>query len=278
MIKELSLARPAPRIALTRPRPRLSPAGLLPWIVPLALLALWQIGAQAGWIAPRTLPAPTAVLKAAVDMTRTGELPHHIAVSAGRALAGLVLGGTIGFLLGLLNGAVVLSDKLLDSTVQMFRTIPSLALIPLVILWFGIGEEAKVVLVAVGVFFPLYLNTYHGIRTADKGLKEMGRVYGLGPWALFRDVVFPGAVPNILVGLRFALGTMWLVLIGAETLAADAGIGYMTTTAREFMRTDVVVLGTLVYALLGKLADGTAKSLERRLLPWHPNYQPRGDR
>jgi sulfonate transport system permease protein len=141
-------------------------------------------------------------------------------------------------------------------------------MIPLIILWFGIGETAKVLLIALGVFFPIYLNTFHGIRTIDSGLKEMGRVYGLQGWSLFTNIIFPGALPSILIGLRFALGVMWITLIGAETLAAEAGIGYMTTTAREFMQTDIVVVGTLVYALLGKLADGITRMLERRLLPW----------
>lgn len=246
---------------------------LRPLVVPLLLLLAWQIGAQAGWIAPRILPAPTSVLRAGVVLTRTGDLPRDIAVSAGRALLGFAIGGSIGFLLGLVTGLWAAAEGLLDSTIQMFRTIPSLALIPLIIVWFGIGEVAKIVLVALGVFFPLYLNTYHGIRTTDPALKEMGRVYGLSPYALFRRVIFPGALPSILVGLRFALGTVWLVLIGAETLAADSGIGYMTTTAREFMQTDIVVLGVLIYALLGKVADIAAKTLEKRFLQWHPNYQ-----
>jgi sulfonate transport system permease protein len=255
------------RAAAVRPR------GLLGLLLPLLLLALWQASAVRCWVSPRVLPPPTAVLEAAVRLTRTGELPRDVAVSTGRALLGFVIGGSLGFLLGLLNGASRIADDLLDTTVQMVRTIPNLALIPLVILWLGIGEETKVCLVAVGVFFPLYANTYLGIRTADPGLREMGRVYGLGGWALFRRVTFPGALPSILVGLRLALGMMWLVLIGAETLAADAGIGYMTTTAREFMQTDIVILGMVIYALLGKLADVVARTLERTFLQWHPSYQ-----
>lgn len=243
-----------------------------PWVVPVLLLAIWQFGATAGWIPARVLPAPTVVFHAGAELWRSGDLLRNIEISSGRALTGLLIGGSIGFLLGLINGVWALAEGLLDSPVQMFRTIPSLALIPLVILWLGIGEEAKVTLVALGVFFPLYLNTYHGIKTVDVNLKEMGRVYGLGPWALFRRIIFPGALPSIIVGLRFALGTMWLVLIGAEGLAADSGIGFMTNTAREFMRTDIVLLGTVIYALLGKIADLFAKVLERRFLQWHPNY------
>jgi sulfonate transport system permease protein len=161
---------------------------------------------------------------------------------------------------------------LLDSSLQMLRNIPALALIPLVILWFGIDETAKLFLVAVGVFFPVYLNTFHGIRSVDPGLVEMARSYGVTGWALYRQVILPGALPGILVGLRFSLGLMWVLLIVAETVSAQAGIGYMTMNAREFLQTDVVVVGILLYALLGKLADSGAKWLERSWLRWHPGY------
>jgi sulfonate transport system permease protein len=160
----------------------------------------------------------------------------------------------------------------------MLRNVPHLAMIPLVIIWFGIDEEAKVFLVAVGVMFPMYLNTYHGIRTVDKGLIEMAKVYGLGRFALFRRVILPGALSSVMVGLRYALGIMWLTLIVAETISASSGIGYMTMNAREFLQTDVVVLGIIIYALLGKLADILTRALERRLLAWHPAYQVKGER
>ena len=153
---------------------------------------------------------------------------------------------------------------------QMLRNVPHLAIIPLVILWFGIAEEAKIFLVAIGVFFPIYLNTFHGIRTVDGGLIEMARVYGLKPFAVFWRVILPGALPSILVGLRFALGIMWLTLIVAETISASSGIGYMTMNAREFLQTDVVVLGILLYALLGKLADSASRGCWSGCAAWHP--------
>jgi len=154
----------------------------------------------------------------------------------------------------------------------MLRNIPHLAIIPLVILWFGIGEEAKVFLVAIGVLFPVYLNTYHGVRTIDPTLVEMARVHGLNFAALFWRVVLPGAAPSIFVGLRYGLGIMWLTLIVAETISASSGIGYMTMNAREFLQTDVVLLGIVIYALLGKLSDTLAKACERATLAWHPSY------
>jgi sulfonate transport system permease protein len=145
-------------------------------------------------------------------------------------------------------------------------------LIPLVILWFGIDETAKIFLVALGTLFPIYLNTFHGIRNIDAGLLEMARSYGLANWALFRDVILPGALPSILVGLRFALGFMWLTLIVAETISAKEGIGYLAMDAREFLRTDVIVVAILLYAILGKLADVLVRVLERKWLCWHPAY------
>jgi sulfonate transport system permease protein len=155
----------------------------------------------------------------------------------------------------------------------MIRNIPHLALIPLVILWFGIGEEAKIFLVALGVFFPIYLNTYHGVRTVDPELIEMAKSYGLHRWSLFRRVIFPGALGSILVGVRYSLGIMWLTLIVAETITLDSGVGYMAMNAREFMRTDVVVLSILLYALLGKLADIATRALEKKWLKWNPSYE-----
>ena len=140
-------------------------------------------------------------------------------------------------------------------------------------MWFGIGEEAKIFLVALGVFFPIYLNTFHGVRTVDPELIEMAKSYGLRGWSLFKRVIFPGALGSIIVGLRYALGIMWLTLIVAETITLDSGIGYMAMNAREFMQTDVVVLSILLYALLGKLADVAAKGLEEKWLRWDSNYQ-----
>jgi sulfonate transport system permease protein len=172
-----------------------------------------------------------------------------------------------------LTGVSRAAEALLDSSLQMLRNVPHLAIIPLVILWFGIDEEAKIFLVAIGVFFPIYLNTFHGIRNVDKGLIEMARVYGLSQSALFWRVILPGALPPVLVGLRYSLGIMWLTLIVAETISASAGIGYMTMNAREFLQTDVVLLGILIYAALGKLADVFTRAIERRALSWHPSYQ-----
>jgi len=245
----------------------------LTWLVPVAILVLWEVSARSGILAARLLPAPSSVALAFIATLRDGSLWANTLISGERALKGLAIGGILGFLLGMLNGLWPPAEKLLDSSMQMLRNVPHLAIIPLVILWFGIDEAAKIFLVTIGVLFPIYLNTYHGVRTVDRGLIEMGRVYGLKPTALLWRIILPGALPSILVGLRYALGIMWLTLIVAETISASSGLGYMTMNAREFMQTDIVLLGIIVYALLGKLADVATRWIEKRALAWHPSYQ-----
>src|SRR5699024_4020554 len=241
---------------------------VIPWIAPLLLLIFWQVFSWMGILPERILPAPTDVFQAAVSLMSTGELYSHITISLGRALAGFLIGGTIGFLFGLFNGISKYSDLLFDTSIQMLRNITHLALIPLVILWFGIDETSKIFLVALGVLFPVYLNTYHGIKSVDKGLIEMGKAYGLKGKSLFFTVILPGAMSSVLVGIRFSLGIMWLTLIVAETISTNEGIGYMAMTAREFMQMDVIVLSIVLYALLGKLLDVIAKYFEERYLRW----------
>jgi len=268
-----TLSAPAPaRPAGTASVKRLL-APLAPWALPVFLIVAWQVASRAGVLSNRILPEPLAVAVAFRDLAVSGELWTHLRVSLWRAAAGFALGGALGLALGLLNGSSRRAATLLDTTLQMVRNIPALALIPLVILWFGIDEAAKLFLLSVGVFFPVYLNTFHGIRSVDAGLIEMARSYGLSGWALYRDVILPGALPSILVGVRFSLGLVWVLLIVAETISAQAGIGYMTMNAREFLQTDVVLVGVLLYALLGKAADLAARGLERRFLRWNPAYR-----
>lgn len=273
--ERLATSRSAQWFGAWRPRwrPRFSFSGFVPYLLPAGVIAIWQLLSSIGWISDRIMPAPSDVVVAFIDQLSSGELLRDIAVSGGRALAGLVVGGSIGLALGIANGVSKLSEQLTDTTLQMLRTIPHLAMIPLVILWFGIGEESKLFLTSLGVLFPMYLNTFHGVRNVDRDLLEMGRIYGMSGWTLFRKVILPGALPSIFVGLRYALGIMWLTLIVSESIAASSGIGHMANEAREFMMTDVVVLALLIYAALGKLADVIARSLERRTLSWNPAYQ-----
>jgi sulfonate transport system permease protein len=266
----MSVIESFPRVrALKLPRA----GSLIPWIVPLLIVLIWQLACATGFVSSRVLPAPSDVAVAGWKLAISGELARNIWVSFWRASIGFLIGGGIGFTFGLANGLSRLASKLTDTTLQMVRNIPHLALIPPVILWFGIDEGAKLFLVALGVFFPIYLNTVHGIRTVDPQLIEMARVYGMTDRELFTRVIFPGALPSIFVGLRFALGIMWLTLIVAETIAASSGLGYMAMQAREFMLVDVVVLSILIYALLGKLADSASRALEHLTLSWHPAFR-----
>ncbi|MEX5381867.1 aliphatic sulfonate ABC transporter permease SsuC [Cronobacter muytjensii] len=244
-----------------------------PWALPVGVLVVWQFASQAGWLSTRTLPSPESVAETFWRLTASGELWQHLAISSWRALVGFSIGGLIGLTLGLISGLSRWGERLLDSSIQMLRNVPHLALIPLVILWFGIDESAKIFLVALGTLFPIYINTWHGIRNIDSGLLEMARSYGLSGFSLFRQVILPGALPSMMVGVRFALGLMWLTLIVAETISANSGIGYLAMNAREFLQTDVVVVAIILYALLGKLADLSARALERIWLRWHPAYQ-----
>ena len=246
---------------------------LAPWFLPVGLVALWQLASSMGWLSTRILPSPEGVIEAFWTLSASGELWQHLAISSWRALVGFSIGGSIGLTLGLISGLSRWGERLLDTSVQMLRNVPHLALIPLVILWFGIDETAKIFLVALGTLFPIYLNTYHGIRNIDRGLLEMSRSYGLSGFPLFIQVVLPGALPSIMVGVRFALGFMWLTLIVAETISANSGIGYLAMNAREFLQTDVVVVAIVLYAILGKLADILARQLESVWLRWHPAYQ-----
>jgi sulfonate transport system permease protein len=265
-------ARPAAVLAVSRSSlARL----MLPWLVPALGVLAWQAAADLGWLPARFLPSPLSVARTAVRLGVSGELARHVGVSTRRAAIGFALGGGIGLALGLLNGLSATADRLLDTTLQMLRSVPHLALVPLVILWLGIGETAKVALVALGVVFPLYLNTLHGLKSLDPRLVELGRVHGLSRAAMIRRIVLPGALPSILVGVRYGLGLMWLTLIVAETISADSGIGYLAMNAREFLQSDVVLLTILLYALLGKFADAATRFLERRLLPWHPRLGAR---
>ncbi|WP_240463623.1 aliphatic sulfonate ABC transporter permease SsuC [Paenibacillus apiarius] len=247
---------------------------VIPWLLPLLLLAAWQAASAANWLSPQLLPLPSQVLQTLWALTLSGDLAHHMGVSLLRALAGFAIGGGIGFLFGILSGSFAWFYRLFDTSMQMIRNIPHLALVPLVIIWLGIDEGAKIFLVALGVMFPLYVNTYHGIRSVDQGVVEMAKVYGLRSASLFRHVILPGALPSIFVGLRYALGVMWLTLIVAETIATDAGVGYLAMNAREFMQTDVIILSIVLYAAFGKAADLIAKLLERRALRWNGAYTP----
>jgi sulfonate transport system permease protein len=250
----------------------------LSWAAPLLLVTAWESLARLGGLSPHILPAPSRVFETAIRLISNGSLIDDMAVSLLRASAGFAIGGTIGFALGTAVGFSRIADAVFDRSIQMIRAIPFLALLPLVIVWFGVGEAEKIFLVSLGVSFPIYINTTLGIRQVDPKLVELGRVMGLSRRQLVRRIILPGALPSVLTGVRYSLATAWLALVVAETIGADSGIGFLAMDAREFLRTDVIVLTILIYALIGIAADAIVRMFERRLLVWHPNFAPDGRR
>ncbi len=244
--------------------------GLRRFASPIALVALWQLASMSGLVSPRVLAAPTTILAAAWGLLASGELVTNMAVSLQRVAIGLAIGVTLGGGLAVVSGLSRLGEDVVDAPMQMVRTLPFLALVPLFILWFGIGEVPKIALVALGATFPIYLNLFAGIRGIDPKLLEAGRIFGLSRVGIIRHIVLPGALPSALVGLRYALGTAWLSLVVAEQINATAGIGYLINDARDFLRTDIIVVGLVLYAILGLAADALVRLAERRLLAWRP--------
>lgn len=240
---------------------------------PLGTLLLWYLLCATGVLPPTVLAAPQTVFGKALSMIADGELPTAVAVSGRRVLFGFLIGAALGVALALAAGLLRLGEDLLDSTIGMFRTLPWVGLIPLFIIWFGINEEPKIALIALGVVFPIYFNIYAGIRGVDAQLVEAGRVLGLGRWGLIRHVVLPGALPGALVGLRYALGTAWLALVWAEQVNASQGIGYLMNNAQQFFQTDVIVVCLVTYAVLGLVCDLLVRLAGRYLLAWRASFE-----
>lgn len=242
------------------------------WLSPLALIALWELGSRTGVIPAHVLAAPSSVVQTAWRMLASGELPSNMLVSLGRAAAGLAIGITAGSVMAVIAGLTRAGENAVDPPIQMLRTLPSLALTPLFIVWFGIGETPKIALIALGTTFPIYLNLYSGIRGVDPKLIEAAKSFGLRGRDLIVHVILPGALPSFLLGLRFALAGSWLILVVAEQINASAGLGYLIDNARDFSRTDVIVVCLVIYALLGLGADAIVRALERHALAWRPSF------
>ncbi|MDG4857933.1 ABC transporter permease [Streptomyces sp. T-3] len=239
---------------------------------PLLLLALWQLLSATGVLPPETLASPGTIARVGRDLIADGSLTSAMGVSVQRVALGLLFGTVVGTVLALVSGLFRIGEDVVDASVQMLRTVPFVGLIPLFIIWFGIGETPKIAIITMGVTFPLYLNVYAGIRGVDSQLIEAGQSLGLSRWGLVRHVVLPGALPGAMTGLRYSLGVAWLALVFAEQVNADAGIGFLMMQARDFLRTDVIVVCLIVYAFLGLLADLVVRTLERLLLQWRPTF------
>ena len=246
---------------------RLGPR-LVRWVSPLVLLLGWQVVSASGLVSSRTLPPPTAVWAAALEVARNGQLGDGLGVSLRRMVLGFVVGAVLGAALGVVAGLLRWGDAVVDPVLQMVRNVPLFGLIPLLILWFGIGELPKLVLIALAAGLPIYINVHAGIRQADPQLVEATTVLGYGRGERLWHVILPGAAPYTLVGVRLGVASAWLALVVAETIAADSGVGYMINNARDFLRTDIVIVGLLVYALVGLLMDTLVRLLERWVLRW----------
>ena len=235
---------------------------------PGLLLLYWAVLSATGWLDPRTLPAPWTAITTGADLVREGRLQSNLVVSAARAASGLLVGGTAGVLLAFLSGLSLLGGYVIDGIVQLKRGIPILAVIPFMILWFGIGEPMKVAVIAVAAFFPIYIQTHSALRAIDLRYVELAETLGLSRWQFLRRIVIPGALPGFLLGLRFGATAAWLALVVVEQLNASSGIGYMVTLARNYAQTDVMLVGLVVYAILGFGSDALVRLIERRALRW----------
>ncbi|WP_433797235.1 ABC transporter permease [Actinoplanes sp. CA-252034] len=242
-------------------------------ISPLALLVLWEATARTGVLPPEKVPAPSLVAETGWRLAVDGSLGEHLLSSLSRAGIGLAIGGILAVTLAAAAALLRVGDDAIDPPVQMARMLPHLGLVPLLIIWVGIGEELKISLVALGSFFPLYFNTYAGIRDIDQRLVEAAKTCGLDQWQRLRHVVLPGALPSLFLGLRLAIGAAWLSLVVGEQVNAQTGIGFLMMEAREFAQTDIVVFGLLVYAGLGLLSDTLIRIAERRTLAWRRGLQ-----
>jgi sulfonate transport system permease protein len=237
-------------------------------IGPVLLLAIWSIGSATGWLDPRVLSAPWTVVTTAGDLIADGRLQSNLWTSTQRAFIGLGFGIVLGVVLALISGLSRLGEAILDGPIQIKRAIPSLALLPLLILWLGIGESMKIVTILLGVFVPIYIHTHNGLRTIDARYVELAQTVGLSQWDFIRRVVLPGALPGFLLGLRFAVTGAWLSLVVVEQINSTSGIGYMMELARTYGQTDIIIVGLVLYGVLGLLSDGAVRLIQRKALSW----------
>ena len=251
-----------------RPRRPSRTGWLRRWPSPLILIAVWQVGSSLGLIPEEKIASPLQILATGKELVLDGTLGSETLVSVQRVAIGFAIGAVIGVALAVVSGLSRIGEDAVDPPMQMLRTLPHFGLIPLLIVWLGIGEMPKIALIALGVTFPLYLNTFAGIRSIDRKFLEAAKTLHLNRRQRLRHVVIPGAIPQALVGLRQSLGVAWLSLIVAETVSASSGLGYMINHAREFLQTDVIVVGLAVYSILGLLTDSLVRYLERRALSW----------
>lgn len=257
---------PAP----VKPRVRVSWLGaiVLGMVVPVVLLGLWQWGATNGSFSSSQLPTPAAVFSAMLELIERGTFWSHVAISLQRVLVGFAIGASFGLLIGSVVGLSKTASRILSPTIQAFRAVPSLAWVPLLVLWMGIYEGPKVTLVAIGAFFPVFTTVASGFMHADRKLIEVGRAYGLSGVSLVTGVLLPAASPTIFAGLRLGLAQSWLFVVAAELIASSKGLGFLLIDSQNTLRTDILLLAIISLAILGKTTDYILSTIERRTLRW----------
>ncbi|MBP1995343.1 ABC transporter permease [Paenibacillus eucommiae] len=242
-------------------------------LIPVVVLVVWQVAVALELLNPMLFPGPISIFRDFYDMIMSGELFHHLGISVMRAMVGFAIGGASGLVAGIAVGLFRRTEHIMDPTIQMLRTVPLLAVTPLFILWFGFGELSKVLLISMGAFFPLYVNSFLGVRNVDAKLFDVARVLEFSRFHQITKVILPAAMPNILLGVRLSLSVSWLCLVVAELMGADQGIGYLIQDARAYLRTGVVFVGIFIFAIVGKLTDSLVRILEARLLKWQDSYR-----
>ncbi|MFZ6724347.1 ABC transporter permease [Undibacterium sp. MH2W] len=245
-------------------------------ILPLICLLLWQGTVDAGWINAHVLPPPSELYETLIEQFQHGALWQHILVSSLRVLLGFFIGAGLAILIGVAVGLSRQIEAFIDPSFQALRAIPSLAWVPLLLLWLGIDEPPKITLIAIGAFFPVYLNVISGIKHVDRKLVEVGEIYGLTRYRLVTRIFIPASLPSLFTGLRTGLSLAWMFLVAAELIAATKGLGYLLTDGRETGRADLVMIAIIILAVLGKISDGGLQWLERRSLQWCDVYKAEG--
>ncbi len=249
------------------------PIWLKGFVLPGIVIVLWQTISGLGYVSDTVLPSPLLIIQSFISLLVSGELFEHLRISIFRAFIGFLLGAGIGLSLGLIVGFSKRSEGYVDPTMQMLRTIPNLAVTPLFILWFGFDELSKILLIAFASFFPIYVNTFNGIRSVDAKLFDVARVLEFSKQKQLTRLIFPASLSSILLGIRLSLGAAWLSLVVAELMGSSSGVGYLIMDARQFSQTEKVFVGIIIFGIVGKLTDSFVKLLEKRLLKWRNSFE-----
>ncbi|WP_340398300.1 ABC transporter permease [Paenibacillus sp. FSL H8-0079] len=244
--------------------------------VPAAILIIWQIVSSNGWVNPVLVPPPKDIVAEFGRMISSGELLTNLRISTGRAALGFLLGGGLGLAAGLWVGFSLKAERLLNPSLQLLRTLPHLAVAPLFILWFGFGETSKIVLIAKGAFFPLYVNAFLGVRSVDRQLFDVASVLQFTKLQTITKLIIPASLPSLFLGVRLSIAVSWLGLVVAEMMGSSSGIGYIINDARSFSLTSVIFVGIIVFAIVGKVTDSLVKLAEKKLLRWQDSIEGDG--